>query len=298
MSSPGEAVVVSAARAAEVAAARGDMVSRFLATQAKGTRGVGKASWQLVTLENLNTEDRAAVAWLVADAIMRSRCGKASIYRIWWDAVLAGQPVAESERNKLLAFTRTVFGTPEKPGNQEHLEGHVAEWLWYLLMREQADDARKIVLLEPPKFSVTEPGPDGFVVYSIDGVPLLFRLWELKKHVGKGKVDATIRDAYGQLRNDGDRYLAQLTGMHVDKDGDLGDLCAQLVDLWVEADGRAGVGVGVTSATLPPPRRCFTTMGTQFSKFTEPGQLEGMLCAVEEYRALACDVRRFLWSAL
>lgn len=41
------------------------------------------------------------------------------------------------------------------------LEGHVAEWLWYLLMREHADDARKIVLLEPPKFSVTEPGPGG-----------------------------------------------------------------------------------------------------------------------------------------
>lgn len=298
MSSRGEAVAVIAARAAEVAAARGDMVSQFLEMQAKGTRAAGKASWQLVTLANLSAEDRAAVAWLVADAIMRSRCGKAPIYRVWRDAVLAGQRVTQPERSKLLAFIRTVFGTPEKPGNREHLEGHVAEWLWYLLMREQVDDTRKIVLLEAPKFSVTEPGPDGFVVYAIDGVPLVFRLWELKKHVGRGRVDATVRDAYGQLRTEGDRYLAQLTAMHVDKDGELGDLCAQLVDLWVEADGRAGAGVGVTSATLPPPRRCFTTMGKQFSKFSEPGQLEGMLCAVEEYRTLACDVRRFLWSAL
>jgi hypothetical protein len=38
-------------------------------------------------------------------------------------------------------------------GNQEHFEGHVAEWLWCLLMREHASGARKIVLLEPPKFS-------------------------------------------------------------------------------------------------------------------------------------------------
>jgi hypothetical protein len=298
MSSPGEAVAVSAARAAEVAAARGDMVSRFLQTQARGTRAAGKARWQLVTLEKLDPKERAAVAWLIADAIMRSRCGRAPIFRVWRDAVLAGQTVTESDRKRLFAFTRSVFGTPEKPGNQEHLEGHVAEWLWYLLMQQQDDGGRKIVLLEPPKFSVTEPGADGFVVYAIDGVPLVFRLWELKKHVGKGGVDATVRGAYGQLRAEGDRYLAQLTAMHADKDGDIGDLCAQLVDLWVEADGRAGAGVGVTSATLPPPRRCFTTMGTQLKQFTEPGQLEGMLCAVEEYRALACDVRRFLWSAL
>lgn len=298
MSSPGEAVAVSAARAVEVAAARGNMVSRFVETRAKGTRAAGRATWQLVTLESLNPEERAAVAWLVANAIMRSRCGKAPIYSLWRDAVQAGQKMTEADRRRLLPFTRSVFGTRDKPGNREHVEGHVAEWLWYLLMCEQQDDARKIVLLEPPKFSVTEPGPDGFVVYAVDGVPLVFRLWELKKHVGKGKVDATVRDAYGQLRTEGDKYLAQLTAMHADKGGDLGALCAQLVDMWVEADGRAGAGVGVTSATLPPPRRCFTTMGTQLSQFSQPGQLEGMLCAVEEYRALAHDVRELVWSAL
>ena len=39
-------------------------------------------------------------------------------------------------------------------------------------------------------------------------------------------------------------------------------------------------------------------MGKQLEQFREPGQLEGMLCAVEEYRALARDVRELLWSAL
>jgi hypothetical protein len=297
MSSPGEAVAVSAARAAEVAAGRGDRVSPFLETQTRGTRAAGKATWHLVTLENLDVEERAAIAWLIADAIMRSRCGKAPIYPLWRGTAHAGETLSAADRNKITPFIRDVFGTPEDPGNVDHLEGHVAEWIWYLLMREREDD-RKIILLEPPKFTVTDSGPDGFVVYAVNGLPLVFRLWELKKQVGSGTVSATVGGAYGQLRTEGDRYLAQLVAMHSDKEGDLGELCGQLVDLWVEADNRAGAGVGVTSATLPPPSRCFTTMGKQLKQFAHPGQLEGMLCAVQEYRALACDVRSYVWTGL
>jgi len=297
MSNPGKAPAVSAARAAEVAAARNDMLTRFLETQTRGTRAAGKATWHLVTLESLDVKERAAVAWLIADAIMRSRCGKAPIYPIWRSTALAGKTLSAADRKKITPFVRDVFGTPDKAGNVDHLEGHVAEWLWYLLMREREDD-RKIVLLEPPKFTVTDSGPDGFVVYAVNGLPLVFRLWELKKQVGSRAISATVGGAYGQLRTQGDRYLAQLVAMHSDKAGDLGELCGQLVDLWVEADGRAGAGVGVTSATLPPPRRCFTTMGKQLRQFAEPGQLEGMLCAVQEYRALACDVRSFVWTGL
>jgi len=292
---------VNAAEAARVATARGGQLTGFLQTQEKGTQAAGKATWQLVTLEHLNAAERTAVTWLVAKAILRSRCGRAPIYQVWRTTCLAGQRLADADRTKLVPFLRDVFGVPERPGNDDHLEGYVAEWIWYLLMRERdasKGQGRRIVLLEPPKFTVTGSGPDGFVVYSVDGVPLIFRLWELKKQTGKGAVDATVRVAYQQLRDEGQRYLAQLTAMHADKDGDLGELCGRLVDLWIEADARAGAGVGVTSGTLPPPVRCFTTMGTQLSQFSEPGQLEGMLCAVEDYRALAHDVRKLLWSVL
>jgi hypothetical protein len=272
------------------------MITRFLDVHTKGTPAAGKATWHLVTLQSLGVEERAAVAWLVADAVIRSRCGKAPIYPLWRSTALAGRMMAVADRVKITPFVRDVFGTPDKPGNDDHLEGHVAEWLWYLLMRERDD--REIVLLEPPKFTVTDSGPDGFVVYAVDGLPLVFRLWELKKQVGSGSVSATVGGAYGQLRAEGDRYLAQLVAMHADKEGDLGVLCGMLVDLWIEADSRAGAGVGVTSSRLPPPARCFTTMGTHFEQFVEPGQLEGMLCAVEDYRALAFDVRRYVWTGL
>jgi hypothetical protein len=293
----GAGAVVSAARAAEVAAARDGRISSFLKTEPKGSRASGKAAWQLVTLETLSGEERAAVAWLIADKILRSRCGKAPIYPAWREAALTNQALSASDQRRMTPFVRDVFGLPSEPGNDGHLEGHVAEWLWYLLTLERVED-RKIVLMEPPKFTVTDSGHDGFVVYAVDGLPLVFRLWELKKQVGKGAVSNTVSGAYGQLQDEGDRYLAQLTAIHADKTGDLGALCGQLVDLWVEADDRAGVGVGVTSGTLPPPRRCFSTMGTQFKQFAQPGQLEGMLCAVQDYHDLALNVRRFVWTGL
>jgi hypothetical protein len=289
--------LVGAAAAAQVADAHDNSLTRLLTSTSKGSVGAGKAAWQLVTLDGLTAHERSAVAWLVADAIMASRCGNSPVYGSWRAAALAGAAVDTGQRPRLVAFLRDVFGTPDDPGNEDHLEGHVAEWLWYLLMRERTDP-REIVLLEPPKFTVTSAGHDGFVIYAIEGVPLIFRLWELKKHVGASDLSSTVRTAYGQLRDEGDRYLAQLTSIHADKTGPVGELCAQLVDLWIDADARAGAGVGVTSATLPPPNRCFTTMGKQLPQFTDPGQLEGMLCAVENYRELAHHVRRLLWSAL
>lgn len=298
MTATGDAPLVSAAQANAAAAAARSRVSALLQTEAKGSAQPGKCVWHLVTLQELSAGQRAAVAWMVADAIMRTRCGNAPAYDQWRQAALAGRRLDGRDREKLEPFVSSVFGTPNKPGSVDHVEGHVAEWLWYLLMSERAATDRQTVLLEPPKLYVTEPGPDGFVVYALDGQPMIFRLWELKKHVGKGEVSATVRDAYSQLRTEGRRYLAQLTGMHADKTGDLGELCGQLVDFWVDADDRAGAGVGVTSGKLPAPKRCFTTMGQQLKQFQQPGQLEGMLCAVQDYRALAIDVRRFVWSAL
>ena len=110
-------------------------------------------------------------------------------------------------------------------------------------------------------------------------------------------MSRTVSRACGQLRTRGSQYLAQLTGAHRERPGEVGLLCAQLVDLWIDGDARAGAGVGVTM-TAPPPSRCFSGMGATFAEFSEPGQLEGLLCAVEDYRGLAREVRRLVWSSL
>ena len=273
-------------------------MTAFATLEKRGKKTAAKCEWQLVTIAHLSLDERAAVAWLIADQLMRSRCGRAAAYTKWRNSVLTGTPLTDRDRQQVIAFTRDVFGMPEKPGSIDHLEGYVGEWLWFLLMIERDESDRSLTLLEPPKFSVTEPGPDGFVVYEVDGGPLLFRLWELKKHTGTAALSGTAREAYAQLGKQGDRYLAQLTAIHADKDGPLGELCAELVDLWVEADPRAGVGVGVTSTKLPAPKRCFTVMGKHLPQFAQPGQLEAQLCAIQDYPDLATDVRRFVWTAL
>lgn len=230
---------------------------------------------------------------------MQSRCGVAgAVYALWENATLNGRLLIGDDRAKVVAFTTAVFGSPKKVPNEHHVQGHVAEWLWYLITREQQEKDRTIQLLDPPKFSVTEGGGDGFIVWSDKSSNHFFRLWELKKHVGKGHVSGTINTAYKQLSNHGARYLAQLVGTHSQRPDEVGKLCASLVDFWVDADSRAGIGVAVTSATIPAPNRSFTKMGNKFPKFNMPGQLEGILCTVEDFHALAADVRRFICAPL
>jgi len=265
----------------------------------KGSKSAGQCSYRVVSLIGLSDKHRAALAWIVTRAIMQSRCGGANaIYALWEDAALTGRLLTGADRLKVLSFTTAVFGSPKNMPNEHHVQGHVAEWLWYLLTKERQEKDRTIQLLDPPKFSVTEGGGDGFIVWSDKNANHFFRLWELKKHVGKSHVSATINTAYKQLSDHGARYLAQLVGTHSMKSGNVGELCAALVDLWIDADSRAGVGVAVTSATIPAPTKSFTKMGNRFPLFNMPGQLEGFLSTVEDFHAVAADVRRFICAPL
>ncbi|WP_433122686.1 hypothetical protein ACQ7FX_00115 [Arthrobacter koreensis] len=274
-------------------------MSTFAKIVEKGSRSAGQCLYQVVSLVGLTPEERAALAWVIASAIMKSRCGSAaSIYALWEDAALSGRVLTGTDRLKILAFSTAVFGQPQSKPNEDHVQGHVAEWLWYLLTTQRQEKQRTIQLLDPPKFSVTEGGGDGFIVWRDANSTHSFRLWELKKHVGQSHVSNTINTAYQQLSNHGARYLAQLVGTHSLKPGEVGRLCAALVDLWIEADERAGVGVAVTSATVPGPNRSFTTMGDMFPSFRSPGQLEGLLSTVEDFAEISSAVRKFVCAPL
>lgn len=290
---------VTPQQACHVAAQSNYAVTSFATTVEKDSNSAGECSYRLMSFVGLSKQDQAALAWVTARAIMRSRCGNANaVYQLWEDAALAGDVLSGRDHLKVIAFTTAVFGKPTDKPNEDHVQGHVAEWLWYLLTKERQETDRTIQLLDSPKFSVTEGGGDGFIVWSDNNANYFFRLWELKKHVGKNHVSGTIGTAYKQLSDHGARYLAQLVSTHSSKPGDVGELCAALVDLWIEADARAGVGVAVTSATLPGPSRSFTTMGTKFSQFDQPGQLEGLLSTVEDFAKIAKNVRRYICAPL
>ncbi|WP_163508961.1 hypothetical protein [Fodinicola acaciae] len=168
-------------------------------------------------------------------------------------------------------------------------------------MKEQQAAHRERRYLSEPSYSVTEQGEDGFVVYAPPGanVSLFFRLWEIKKHNTENTaVTATVRRASDQLNIRGLQYLAKLTSAHRQTDGDLGRLFAELGDLWINADPRAGAGVGVATNTLTPPATCFSPLETTLDRFVNAGQLEGLLCVIEDFTEFADEVRRMVWSAL
>lgn len=290
---------VTAATAEAVAAAHGQKLTSFLTVTQKAPPTAQRCTWHLGTAVGLSPAERGAVAWIIAEAAMKHRGGNSSVYLTWRTAALTGVKLTGTDREVVAAFVDSVFGLPPKGKSEDHLVGHVAEWMWYLQASETVDPARTPVVLEAPKFNVTEPGADGFIVFHETATDEHhYRLWELKKHTAAGPVSSTVSTAYKQLHTKAMRYLAQQVSIHSTIEGPVGELCSKLVEFWLESHERAGVGVGVTSATTPPPDTCFTTMGKRFPGFEKPGQLEGLLLAVEDLLEIAKDVRGYLWTVL
>lgn len=284
--------------AERVASARGMKLTNFFALSLKVPPTAKKCTWQVGTTAGLTIADRAAIAWIVADAAMKQRSGGSNVYTTWRSAALNGVKLTGNEHRRVAAFVDAVFGLPPHGKSEDHLIGHVAEWMWFLHTSEIVDPTRTPVVLEAPKFNVTEPGADGFIVFHDTATDEHhYRLWELKKHTASGPVSATVTSAYNQLDQKAMRYLAQQVSIHSTTAGPIGELCSQLVDFWLECHDRAGVGVGVTTASAPPST-CFTTMGKRFPGFDKPGQLEGLLISVEDLAEIAKDVRGYLWTVL
>jgi len=280
------------------ASARGMKLTNFFDLALKVPPTARKCTWQVGTAAGLTIADRAAIAWIIADAAMRQRGGGSNVHTTWRTAALGGTKLAGNEQKRVAAFVDAVFGLPPHGKSEDHLVGHVAEWMWFLHAAETVDPTRIPVVLEAPKFNVTEPGADGFIVFHETATnEHHYRLWELKKHTAAGPVSATVTSAYNQLDLKAMRYLAQQVSIHSTIAGPIGELCSQLVDFWLESHDRAGVGVGVTTASAPPAT-CFTTMGRRFPGFDRPGQLEGLLLSVEDLAEIAKDVRRYLWIVL
>ncbi|MBF6672797.1 hypothetical protein [Glutamicibacter sp. FBE19] len=290
---------MTAAVAEANAAVHNGKLTSFLTITQKAPPRSQMCTWHLSTAVGLSPLDRASVAWIVAAAAMKYRGGNSIVYSTWRDAALAGVRLTGTDRKVVMAFVDSVFGLPPTGKSEEHLVGHVAEWMWYLHACESVDPARTPVVLEPPKFNVTEPGADGFIVFRETVTnEHHYRLWELKKHTAAGSVSSTVSTAYNQLSTNAMRYLAQQVSIYSTSEGAVGELCSKLVEFWLESHERAGVGIGVTSTTIPPPNTCFTTMGKHFPGFDKPGQLEGLLVAVEDLLEIAKDVRGYLWIVL
>ncbi len=251
-------------------------------------------SWRVGESGALAHLDQAALAWVIADAIMRSRFGSAvSHHQAWRTAALSGQPLSGNERQIVEAFVDTAFGLPATPKSVDHLEGHVAEWVWFLLVG--ADPG--IELISEPKTAPTDGGSDGVVLYRTPGGDLRFTLWEIKKHTSGSPAMSTIRKACVQLAGEGNRYVAMFIGAQQGLPADQELLVANMADHWVEGNACAGAGVAVASAAAAPAKP-FKQLAKKLPRFDKADQLVGLFGSLPDFAALSQDVRRFVWSAL
>jgi hypothetical protein len=247
-------------------------------------------------------EDVEAAAQMLADDAMRIRCGDSPTLASWRARRDGGPPHAGTRAQAVAVFAKIGFGLPDSPANDDHLQGHVAELLWGRLVRERTlcKDGRTLVHVSAAKADTLEPGGDGLVIYSVEGDILVFRLWEIKKHDSDRRVSATIGRASRQLAHRGEEYLAKLAGPETTRDGPLGELFADMVELWLDSSERAGVGVSVgTSANRAPNTpRAFRSITTAFPKLSRPGQSEAIVVAMPDYRLFAERVREIVWTGL
>ncbi|MGZ0711314.1 hypothetical protein ACWPKO_23600 (plasmid) [Coraliomargarita sp. W4R53] len=264
-----------------------------------GIPAASKCEWSEHVAPSLSRQELGALAWVLADTVMRARCGKAvKPYTIWRHHTLASTAIPQPSMRVVQSFVEPVFGLPgnNSPAVLDNVQGHVAEWLWHLLTQDSA-----AVQMQPePKGSVTDGGGDGFSIYEAPNGALKFRLWESKKYTGGGSAAGSIRTACRQLSSEGQRYVAQLVGAlsgDPRTSGRIATLVAALPEAWAVGDDIVGAGVAITTHSSLRPRP-FRKMADKLPLLNKPGQLRGFAMSISDYVDLATTVRGYLWTAL
>jgi hypothetical protein len=258
--------------------------------------------------QQLAAADRETAAQLLADDAMQLRCGRSPAFTRWRASRDGGPSATGAAAAAVRTYAGIGFGLPETPGidddqHQHHLQGLVAELLWNRLIQERlvCRDKRRLVHAHSVKPDPLEPGGDGLVIYETDGGTLVFRLWEIKKHESQNTISATIRRASKQLSSRGQEYLAKLAGPEtVEQAGPLGELYAEIVELWLDGSDRAGAGVSVGTSTQHAPTRpgAFKSIATAFPQLAGAGQREIIIVAIPDLPGFARRVREIVWSGL
>lgn len=250
----------------------------------------------------LSGEDRETAAQLLADTAMKVACGDSSVLDRWRSRRDGGPAELGNSLRTVETYVGIAFGHPDRPPNDDHLQGHVAELMWNLVIEERTTsrDGRRLIRAHGAKADPLEPGGDGLVIYLDSNDVLVFRLWEIKKHDAQQKVSGTINRAGKQLASRGHEYLAKLAGPEtIAQTGDLGDLYASMVDLWFDRSERAGVGVsiGTSDHHAPSSHRSFGSLNRLFPEFSR-AQTEAIVVAMPDFPVFANRVKEIVWSGL
>ncbi|WP_218747497.1 hypothetical protein [Rhodococcus sp. FH8] len=263
-----------------------------------GSAVAAKCEWSSHVAVNLAPEEGGALAWILIDTIMKARFGPATqLHDTWRQHTLTGTKIPPLSNPIIASFIEPVFGLPQAQKNEDHLHGHVGEWLWHLLTK---DNSAVRVQLDP-KGDVTDAGADGFSIYETSTGDLRFRLWESKKNTGTASLSTSLNKAYEQLAVSGQRYVGKIVGTYGQSSSDTSDevmaLVTSLPAAWLQGDELVGAGVTI-STHKPLPTMPFKKMAVKLPLLSKPGQLRGLATSIDSYIEIATLVRRYAWTAL
>jgi hypothetical protein len=172
----------------------------------------------VLTADGATRQD--AANW-IASSIARTRMGNSPAYLEAWEQRRQGGPEHSPDQKAVLeAFIASeAIGPPAAPAVAVHLEGLVAEHIWYELIREGDVPLEfEILRVEEPSWSPTDSGGDGLVVYRAED-DLAFCLWESKAHGGGStRVRDVVNGACRQVEKKAIRYLARMSKLGQDLD--------------------------------------------------------------------------------
>jgi hypothetical protein len=253
--------------------------------------------WVEARLPDVN---RASAALLVATHIAWYRCGGALQYFDAWLARHGGGPPHPEDLLECLTalIASESIGPPPDGGDQadRHLEGFVAEHIWYLLTTENALTYGVPVRVDGPDWAVTDSGGDGLVVYRSGGA-LVFRLWESKAHTSGGTVRAVVNGACRQVDTNALRYLARFSKIGQGLgDPELQQFYGRLLELWRARAREAGGGISVATQSASVAD-CFGNFPSYW-EFGHDDQRQGLVVTIDDYPAFAKQVRQELWNGL
>lgn len=234
----------------------------------------------------------------LAESIVDLRCGAYPALVESWRSKRAGSAhTVAYAGEQLRTFIGLGFGLEDDQMTDDHLQGSVAESLWYLLVREFTHDD-PVVFASPPDLAPTDHGADGYLIHRSDG-GLRFRLWEIKKYTGGDTTRATVQRACRQLNANALKYLArQIPAGQYHDDPDVRSIIVRGQEHWLNGADEAGIGIAVTSANSACDEESFEGIDTYFKTLTNPAQRRGFVTGVVDFTDLADRVQKELWSGL
>lgn len=235
----------------------------------------------------------------LADRIVEGACHKRDLYETWREVRDGLTTWGASDRE---VFQKGVigplFGVPSRPTPDDHLQGAIAEFLWFFITKAGTYEGR-LLHLTRPKSRVTTQGGDGMEIRVLQRGSVRFRLWEIKKAVGTSTVSGACSTAYRQLDERALEYLAEYARvMEESRHPDVAALAPDMPTLWVDADDRASPGVAVTSTTMHQQGSYFNSFKSHFEQFKSPSRIRGAVILVPEYPKFCSEVRAEVWKGL